>query len=153
MRQLAGITLLWLVGIKYRLGLSSVPLHNGLPHRFSQKWQLRVCKWNFRVCKMLLLMKILMKMKESGCFGVCILLNCPCKTGVHRWLANTMGSRDQWEFPPFFRPQWKSLCTALRVGICLSLVLFKECLPLGLCKGTVKESRKTVEIPAGYVKP
>ena len=33
-------------------------------HRFSQKWQLRVCKWNFRVCKMPLLMKIPMKMKE-----------------------------------------------------------------------------------------
>ena len=27
-------------------------------HRFSQKWQLRVCKLNFRVCKMPLLMKI-----------------------------------------------------------------------------------------------
>ena len=33
-------------------------------HRFSQKWQLSVCKWNFRVCKMSLLMKIPMKMKE-----------------------------------------------------------------------------------------
>ena len=32
---------------------------------------------------------------------------------------------------PFFRPQWQSLCTALMAGICL---------PLGLCKGTVKES-------------
>ena len=37
-------------------------------HRFSQKWQLRVCKWNFRVCKMPLLMKIPMKMKELGWF-------------------------------------------------------------------------------------
>ena len=37
-------------------------------HRFSQKWQLRVCKWNFRVCKMLLLMKFPMKMKELGWF-------------------------------------------------------------------------------------
>ena len=35
------------------------------------------------------------------------------------------------EFPPFFRPQWQSLCTTLTAGICL---------PLGLCKGTVKES-------------
>ena len=34
-------------------------------HRFSQKWQLRVCKWNFRVCKMPLLMKI--PMKILGC--------------------------------------------------------------------------------------
>ena len=52
-----------------------------------------------------------------------------------------MGSRDQWEFPvfsdqflPFVKPQWKSgwksLCTALPAG---------KCLPIGLCKGTVKE--------------
>ena len=33
-------------------------------HRFSQKWQLRVCKWTFGVCKMPLLMKIPMKIKE-----------------------------------------------------------------------------------------
>ena len=44
-----------------------------------------------------------------------------------------MGWHDQWEFPPFFRPQWQSLCTAL------------TCLPLGLCKWTVKESMR-----AGY---
>ena len=37
-----------------------------LEHRFSQKWQLRVCKWKFRVCKMPLLMKIPMKIKEFG---------------------------------------------------------------------------------------
>ena len=43
-----------------------------------------------------------------------------------------MGSYDPWEFPPFFRPRWQSLCTALTAGICLPLV--------GLCKGTVKES-------------
>ena len=30
-----------------------------------------------------------------------------------------MGSRDQREFPPFFRPQWQSLCTALTAGKCL----------------------------------
>ena len=42
-----------------------------------------------------------------------------------------MISRDQWEFPSFLRPQWQSLCTALTAG---------KCLPLGLCKGTVKES-------------
>ena len=42
-----------------------------------------------------------------------------------------MDSWDQWEFPPFFKPQWQSLCTALPAG---------KCLPLGLCKGTVKES-------------
>ena len=35
-------------------------------HRFSQKWQLRVCKWNFRGCKRPLLNKIPMKMKELG---------------------------------------------------------------------------------------
>ena len=40
----------------------------GSNHRFSQKWQLRVCKWNFRVCKMALLMKIPMKMKELWIF-------------------------------------------------------------------------------------
>ena len=37
-----------------------------LEHRFSQKWQLRVCKWKFRVCKMPLLMKIPRKIKEFG---------------------------------------------------------------------------------------
>ena len=44
-----------------------------------------------------------------------------------------MGTRDQWKYPPFFRPhwQWQSLCTASTAGICLLL---------GLCKGTVKES-------------
>ena len=41
-----------------------------------------------------------------------------------------MGSHDQWEFQLLFRPQWQSLCTALTAG----------CLPLELCKGTVKES-------------
>ena len=43
-----------------------------------------------------------------------------------------MGSRNQLEFPPFSRPQGQSLCTALTTGKCLSL---------GLCKGTVKESK------------
>ena len=43
-----------------------------------------------------------------------------------------MGSRDQWEYQLFFRPQWQSLCTALTAG---------NCLPLWLCKGTVKESK------------
>ena len=42
-----------------------------------------------------------------------------------------MDSRDQWEFPPFFRPQWQFLCTNLTGG---------KCLPLGLYKGTVKET-------------
>ena len=42
-----------------------------------------------------------------------------------------MGSCDQWEFPPFCRPQWLPFCTATVTG---------KCLPLGLCKGTVKES-------------
>ena len=46
-----------------------------------------------------------------------------------------MGSREQWELPPFFRHQWQSLCTALTAG---------NCLPLGLCKGTVKKSAKFV---------
>ena len=40
------------------------PGGGGSHHRFSQKWQIRVCKWNFRMCKMPLLMKISMKMKE-----------------------------------------------------------------------------------------
>ena len=39
-----------------------------------------------------------------------------------------MGSRDQWEFPPFFRPQWQSLCSP-------------KCLALKVCKGTVKGSK------------
>ena len=38
----------------------------GAYHRFSQKWQLRVCTLNFRVCKMALLKKIPMKMNELG---------------------------------------------------------------------------------------
>ena len=42
-----------------------------------------------------------------------------------------MGSRNKWEFPPFFWPQWQSSCTAPTAG---------KCLPLGLCKGTVKQS-------------
>ena len=42
-----------------------------------------------------------------------------------------MTSRDQWEFPLFFRPQWLSLCTAFYP---------LQSLSLGLCKGTVKES-------------
>ena len=42
-----------------------------------------------------------------------------------------MGSRDQWEFQLFFRPQWQSLCNAVTAG---------NWLPLGLCKGAVKES-------------
>ena len=42
-----------------------------------------------------------------------------------------MGSRDQWEFPPVFRPYWQSPCTVLMAGN----------LPaIRLCKGTVKES-------------
>ena len=40
-----------------------------------------------------------------------------------------MGSHDQWEFTPFFGPQWQSLCTTLMAGKCLMSVL---------CKGTVK---------------
>ena len=40
-----------------------------------------------------------------------------------------MDSRDQWEFSPFFRLQWQSLCTALTAGKCLSL---------GPCKGLWK---------------
>ena len=39
---------------------------------------------------------------------------------------------DLWEFPLFFEGHWQSPCTALMAG---------KCLPLGLCKGTVKESR------------
>ena len=45
-----------------------------------------------------------------------------------------MGSLDQWEFPPFFRAQWQPRCSSLTAG---------KCLPLGLCKGTVKDSKTT----------
>ena len=41
------------------------------------------------------------------------------------------GSCDRWEFPPFCKGHWQSPCIALREG--------KFCLPLGLCKGNVKE--------------
>ena len=44
-----------------------------------------------------------------------------------------VGSRNQWEFPFFFRGYWQPPYTALMAG---------KCLQLGLCKGTVKESRK-----------
>ena len=44
-----------------------------------------------------------------------------------------MGSRDEWESPMFFRPKWQFLCTALTAD---------NCLPFGLCKGTVKESKR-----------
>ena len=39
-----------------------------------------------------------------------------------------MGSRGQWGFPSFFRPQWQSLCTTLTSG---------KCLPLRLCQLTI----------------
>ena len=40
-----------------------------------------------------------------------------------------------WEFPQFFRGHWQSPCTALTAG---------KCLPLVLCKETVKESNAVV---------
>ena len=63
-----------------------------------------------------------------------------------------MGSRDQWEFQQFFRPQWQSLCTVLTAG---------NCLPLGPCKATVKESKSVsiqmflelADIFRGWYKP
>ena len=42
-----------------------------------------------------------------------------------------MGSPDQWEFLPFFRPKWQTRRTVLTAG---------KCLQLGLCRGTLKES-------------
>ena len=48
-----------------------------------------------------------------------------------------VGSRDKWEFPTFFRGHWQSPCTALMAGICL---------PLVLCKETVKESNQQPSI-------
>ena len=42
-----------------------------------------------------------------------------------------LGSHDQCEFPPFFKGHWQSPSTAITAG---------KCLPLGLCKETVKES-------------
>ena len=44
---------------------------------------------------------------------------------------STWGSHHWWEFPLFFRGHWQSPCTALMAG---------NCLPLGLCKETVKPS-------------
>ena len=41
-------------------------------------------------------------------------------------------SRDRRKFPPLFRGHWQSPCTALTAG---------KCLPLGLCRQTVKEAR------------
>ena len=46
-----------------------------------------------------------------------------------------IGSHDQWEFPPFFRPQWESLGTTLTASKCLSL---------WLCKG-LKEPTSSVK--------
>ena len=59
--------------------------------------------------------------------------------GWHHWSLYSLelpqshwivGSCDWWEFLPFFRCHWQSPCTALMAG---------KCLPLGLCKETVKE--------------
>ena len=58
---------IWISKFHWGMSLGS-NIRIGSAHRFSQKWQLRVCKWNFRVCKMPLLMKISMKMKELGWF-------------------------------------------------------------------------------------
>ena len=55
-----------------------------------------------------------------------------------QWIV---GSCDQWEFPPFFRGHWQFPCTALTAG---------NCLPLGLCKGNVKESCKFITAHDGY---
>ena len=46
-------------------------------------------------------------------------------------LHRIVGSCDLCEIWWFFRNHWQSSCTALTAG---------KCLPLGLCKGTVKES-------------
>ena len=42
-----------------------------------------------------------------------------------------MGARDQWEFPPFFRPQWQSPRTALTAvqGDCERVMTIKTSLP------------------------
>ena len=45
-----------------------------------------------------------------------------------------MDFRSWWEFLPFFTGHWQSPCTALTAG---------RCLPFGLCKETVEESRYT----------
>ena len=47
------------------------------------------------------------------------------------WLVSQyiVGSRDRWEFLPFIKGHWQSPCIALTAG---------NCLPLRLCKGTVK---------------
>ena len=42
-----------------------------------------------------------------------------------------VGSRDRWEFPSFSKGHSQFPCSALTTG---------KCLPLGLCKGIVKES-------------
>ena len=49
-----------------------------------------------------------------------------------QWIV---GWHDQWEFPQFFTGHWQSPWTALMAGICL---------PLRLCKETVKESHNPV---------
>ena len=71
---------------------------------------------------------------------------------VYLWLADlnmcwempqsqgAVGSRDWWEFRPFFRGHWQSPCTALMAG---------KCLPLRLCMETVKESTKLLGMSWG----
>ena len=49
-----------------------------------------------------------------------------------QWIV---GSNDWLEFLPFFRGHWQSPCTALTAG---------KCLPLGLCRETVKASTSSV---------
>ena len=38
-----------------------------------------------------------------------------------------MDSCDQWEFPPFDRPQWQSLCTALTAGVPAARAVQGDC--------------------------
>ena len=65
--------------------------------------------------------------------GISLLWLVGLNMGLECLMSNCIvGSRDRLEFPLFFRHHWQSICTAL-TG--------RQCLRLGLCKETVKESR------------
>ena len=77
---------------------------------------------------------------HRGICAKCLLTGITClwladiNTGWEKLqLQCILGSRGQWEFPPFFMGHRESLCTAITAGKWLSS---------GLCKETVKESKQ-----------
>ena len=59
-------------------------------------------------------------------------LNIGCDCPVSQWIVE---SHSRWEFLQFCKGHWQYPCTTPTAG---------KCLPLGLCKETVKESNATL---------